>query len=228
METSFQHKIDMAIELIIFDLDGVIVDTAKFHYQSWRSLANELDFDFSEEQNERLKGVSRMDSLNIILEIGGISRSMEEKQALAAQKNREYQKLISGMKKDDILPGVIRLIDQIEERGIKLALGSASKNARSILKYIELYDRFPVIIDGTVITKAKPDPQVFTTGADEHGVHYENVLVIEDSVAGVQAAKKAGMLTLGIGDQSVLSEADWVIPGFEKVQLSDIITRFEN
>ena len=216
----------MELKAIIFDLDGVIVDTAKFHYKAWRALANDLGFDLTKEQNEQLKGVSRMESLDIILSIGGIDLSLEKKTDLAAQKNANYQDMIKSLEPGDMLPGVESLIRQIKEAELSMGLGSASKNARTILEYIGIRDQFDVIVDGTNITRAKPDPQVFELGADEMGVPYNQVMVVEDSISGIQAANKVGMFSLGIGEEHTLDMADCVLPGFDGVDLAQLKNLF--
>ena len=153
------------IKACIFDLDGVIVDTAKYHFQAWRRLANELGFDFSEADNEQLKGVSRMESLEIILKWGGVTLSEEQKLEWADRKNEWYKVLISNMTPDEILPGVPEFLAQLQSHGIRIALGSASKNALPVIESIGLGPLFEVVIDGTHTTRSKPDPQVFLLAA---------------------------------------------------------------
>ncbi|MBK5208114.1 MAG: beta-phosphoglucomutase [Flavobacteriaceae bacterium] len=194
----------------IFDLDGVIVDTAKYHYLAWRNLANALNFDFTEEQNELLKGVSRVKSLEILLEIGKIKLPEEKKQALLLQKNKEYLEYVNKMTADEILPGVNDLLNFLEVNDIKYALGSASKNAPLILEKVGLLHRFTAIVDGNDVSKAKPDPEVFLIGAKKLGMNPENCVVVEDAIAGIQAANTAKMISIGIGDAKVLKEADYV------------------
>jgi beta-phosphoglucomutase len=193
---------------VLFDLDGVIVDTAKHHYIAWRALARELGFEFTEQDNERLKGVSRMDSLNILLEVGGLTLPEDKKQQLATQKNEQYVKAIKQMDASDILPGVTDFLKALKEAGIPFALGSASKNAPIILKQIGLYDAFDAIVDGNVIEKAKPDPEVFLKGAELLGVDPQDCVVFEDAQAGIEAGKNAGMYVVGVGDPKVLTGAD--------------------
>ncbi|NOR27079.1 MAG: beta-phosphoglucomutase [Lutibacter sp.] len=193
----------------IFDLDGVIVDTAKYHYLAWRNLANSLDFDFSEEQNEQLKGVSRVKSLEILLEIGKIKLSEEKKETLLIEKNKEYLEYVYKMTSDEILPGVNQLLTFLEINNIKFVLGSASKNAQLILKKVGLLERFTAIVDGNDVSKAKPNPEVFLIGAKKLNMNAENCVVVEDAIAGVQAANTANMVSIGIGDENVLSEADY-------------------
>jgi beta-phosphoglucomutase len=207
----------------IFDLDGVVVDTAKYHYQAWKRLAKEMGFDFTEQDNERLKGVSRMRSLDILLEIGGLSKSQEEKEAMATKKNEWYREYILKMEPDEILPGVQDFFVELKNEGIKIALGSASKNAVTILEQIGLKETFDAIIDGTKVEKAKPDPEVFLKGAKEIGLMPEECVVFEDAEAGVEAAKSGKMKCVGVGDPEILGKADIVIPGFRNFHLIDLL-----
>ncbi|MCD8500839.1 MAG: beta-phosphoglucomutase [Bacillaceae bacterium] len=209
-----------SVKACIFDLDGVIVDTAKFHYLAWRRLANELGFDFSEEDNERLKGVSRMDSLNILLEIGGKTLDDETKEELAQKKNDWYVELISDMDETEILPGVKQFLTSLKDAGIKISLGSASKNAKSILTRIGLIEMFDAIVDGTDIDKAKPDPQVFLLGAEALKLDPSECVVFEDAQSGVEAAINAGMYVIGVGSEDTLGHANEVISSFEEMSLS--------
>lgn len=204
---------------VLFDLDGVIVDTAKHHYIAWRALAHELGFEFTEQDNERLKGVSRMDSLNILLEVGGMTLSEDKKQQLAAQKNDQYVKAIKQMDASDILPGVTAFLDALKEARIKFALGSASKNAPIILNQIGLDHAFDAIVDGNVIDKAKPDPEVFLKGAELLGVAPQNCVVFEDAQAGIEAGKNAGMYVVGVGDRTVLTGADDYVKDLSEMTL---------
>ena len=194
----------------IFDLDGVIVDTAKYHYLAWRNLAKALGFDFTEAQNELLKGVSRIQSLEILLSIGEVELPGAEKEKLLLQKNKEYLEYVNKMTSEEILPGVNDLLNFLEINDIKYALGSASKNAPLILEKVGLLNRFTAIVDGNDVSKAKPDPEVFLIGAKKLGIKPENCVVVEDAIAGVQAANAAKMISIGIGDANVLQEADYV------------------
>jgi beta-phosphoglucomutase len=206
------------IKGVIFDLDGVIVDTAKFHFLAWKKLANDLGFDFTELQNEELKGVSRVRSLEKILEWGNTSLSKDEFTEKMAVKNDNYLSYLTNMTSADILPGVSTVIDFLMEQKVPFALGSASKNARPILKKTDLMDKFHAIVDGNDVSKAKPDPEVFIIAAEKIGVAQENCLVFEDSVAGVQAANIAGMISIGIGEKDVLHEADFIFSSFEEIE----------
>ncbi len=202
----------------IFDLDGVIVDTAKYHFLAWQNLANSLGISFSSAQNEQLKGVSRVRSLEKILEWGNKTISEEEFTTLMTKKNEEYLVYISKMDTSEILPDVPRVLDSLISKEQAIALGSASKNARVILDKVQLTDKFQAIVDGTNVSKAKPDPEVFLIGAKELGISPENCVVFEDSVAGIQAANRANMISIGIGDPKVLHEADYIFSDFTEIK----------
>lgn len=202
------------ISACIFDLDGVVVDTAKYHYIAWKSLANELGFDFTEEDNERLKGVSRMTSLDILLSIGSVELDQKTKLELADKKNKNYVEYILKMTPDEILPGVKEFMNELRSNGVKIALGSASKNAMTILNQLELTDYFDAIVDGTHVSNAKPDPEVFLKGAELLNVSPSECVVFEDAEAGVEAAINGNMKCVGIGSPNVLGKANIVVPGF--------------
>ncbi|MEO1436089.1 MAG: beta-phosphoglucomutase [Bacteroidota bacterium] len=210
------------IKACIFDLDGVIVDTAKYHFAAWRRLANSLGFDFTEKENEKLKGVSRIQSLKLILTWGGITKSDEEIQELASIKNEWYLEYVRKMDEREILPGVIRLLDELKAQHIRIALGSASKNAPTILNQIGLAHYFEAIIDGNSVQKSKPDPEVFLLGAKALDCDPVHCVVFEDAAKGVQAAKAANMLAIGVGTPESLPLADHVIPGFEHFSLTNL------
>jgi beta-phosphoglucomutase len=203
------------IKACLFDLDGVVVDTARYHYIAWKEIAEGLGFHFSENDNERLKGVSRMESLDILLEVGKLQLNQVQKGDLAERKNNLYVSYIREMTPDEILPGVIQFLDELRDNNILIALGSASKNALAILGKINLTHKFNAVIDGNKVSKAKPDPEVFLKGAAELGVRPEDCLVFEDAQAGIDAARNAGMYAIGIGRPENLKNADFVIPGFE-------------
>jgi beta-phosphoglucomutase len=212
----------MQFKSALFDLDGVIVDTAIYHFQAWRRLANELGFDFTEHQNEQLKGISRMESLDLILSWGNVKLTETEKHYWAAKKNDWYLELITHMTPKEILPGVIDFLNELKESKIKIALGSASKNSKMILNKIDLLHFFDAIIDGNNITKGKPDPQVFLLGAKATGSLPNECVVFEDAQAGIQAAKAGGMFAVGIGDKKVLSQADIVVKSMEDITLTEL------
>ena len=210
---------------LLFDLDGVIVDTAKYHFLAWKALADELKIPFNEQDNERLKGVSRMASFEIILELGHRTMTTEEKQRNCDRKNALYVSYIQKLTRNDILPGVESFLTRARKAGYKIALGSASKNSPLILERLGITDLFDAVVDGTKVSKAKPDPEVFLAGAAELGVDPAQCVVFEDAAAGVQAAHLAGMKAVGIGDPAVLRQADVVLPGFGGMDPGELLAR---
>ncbi len=210
------------MKAFIFDLDGVIVDTAKYHYMAWKQLANELGFDFSQEQNEQLKGVSRVRSLEILLDIGKIQLSEKRKKNLLKEKNTQYLEYIAQMNESEILPGIKNLLIHLKENKIPFALGSASKNARLILRILNLYDLFDIIVDGNDVSTAKPDPEVFLIAAKRLNIKPEDCIVIEDAIAGIQAANLAQMTSIGIGDNKVLKEANYIFKSTNELTIDFI------
>ncbi|HYG56673.1 MAG TPA: beta-phosphoglucomutase [Symbiobacteriaceae bacterium] len=207
------------IQACLFDLDGVIVDTARYHYIAWKRIADELGFDFTEYDNERLKGVSRVRSLEILLEIGHLSLDPAAKERLAARKNQWYVDMISQMGPSEILPGARRFLDELRAGGVKTGLGSASKNAMTILRNIGMVDCFDVIIDGTKTSTAKPDPEVFLLGARALQVAPGQCVVFEDAEAGIEAAIRAGMYAVGVGSPATLSRAHLVVRSLADMSL---------
>lgn len=197
----------------IFDLDGVLVDTAKYHYKAWKMLAQKLGFDFTMLDNERLKGVSRMQSLEILLEIGGITVTEEKKNELAELKNACYVSLIEKIDEKELLMGAKDYLNLLKENGVRIALGSASKNAMMILNNLGIVELFDAIIDGNKVSRTKPDPEVFTKAVHALGLSPSECVVFEDAVAGIEAAKNARIATIGIGDRMVLRDADFVVKG---------------
>lgn len=210
------------ITTCIFDLDGVIVDTAVYHYKAWRQMANDLGFDFSELQNEKLKGVSRIDSLRLILGWGNVAKQEEEIQALAKHKNDAYLAMIEQMTPENLLPGAHDFLIAAKEKGYKVVLGSASKNARIILDKTGVLPLFDAIVDGNIVTASKPDPQVFLRGAELLNERPGHCVVFEDAEAGIEAAKRAGMHTVGIGSPDILHGADILVSGLNKITIADI------
>ena len=206
----------------IFDLDGVIVDTAKYHFLAWQNLAKSIDIDFTHEQNEQLKGVSRVKSLEKILEWGNKTISEELFTSLMGKKNEEYLSFISKMTDEEILPDVPRVLDYLIEKAQPISLGSASKNARPILEKVHLLSKFNAIVDGNDVSKAKPNPEVFLIAAQHLNMKPEDCIVFEDSVAGVQAANTANMISIGIGEKEVLHEADYIFSDFTEIENSFI------
>lgn len=211
------------MKAVIFDLDGVVVNTAKYHYLAWKKLAAELGFEFEEVHNERLKGVSRMESLNIVLEVGGITGlTEEEKRELADRKNRYYLEMIAKLDQSEILPGIREFLDRLHEEGYKTALGSASKSGGMILEKLGLSGRFDVIVDGNLVEKPKPDPEVFVKGAQLLHIPCEECVVVEDARAGVEAAHAGNMKCIGIGSSEILGEAELVVSDTTKLLQVDL------
>lgn len=201
----------------IFDLDGVIVDTAKYHFLAWQKLAKSLDIDFTEEENEQLKGVSRVRSLEKILEWGDKTISEALFNDLMGKKNDDYLSYIATMDENEILPDVPRVLNMLRHANQPIALGSASKNARTILDRVHLKSLFDAIVDGNDVSKAKPDPEVFLIAAREINIKPEDCIVFEDSVAGVQAANTANMISIGIGSKDILGDAQFVFNDFTEI-----------
>jgi beta-phosphoglucomutase len=210
------------IKACIFDLDGVIVDTAVYHYKAWKRLANELGFDLTEADNEKLKGVSRTRSLELILQWGGITKTPAEQEVLADRKNAWYVEMINKMTPDEILPGAKEFLVACRDAGLKTALGSASKNSGTILEKVDIAGLFDAIIDGNKVSKPKPDPEVFLKGAEALGIEPAYCVVFEDAIAGIEAAKNGGMEAVGIGSPLVLSEADLVVSGLNEMSLEKL------
>ncbi len=212
----------------IFDLDGVLVDTAKYHYLAWQKIAHELGIEFTPEHNEELKGVSRVRSLDIILGLGKIEATQEQKDKWLVQKNEDYLSYLISMDEGEILPGVLPVLNYLKQKNQLVALGSASKNARPILEKTNTMRFFDAIVDGNDVTNAKPDPEVFVRAAQLVGVPNEKAVVFEDSVAGVQAANIAHMTSVGIGDESVLKEARYLFRDFTYIDTAFIDCLIKN
>jgi beta-phosphoglucomutase len=212
------------IKACIFDLDGVIVDTAKYHYLAWKELSDEMGFEFTEIDNERLKGVSRMASLDILLSIGGIELSEDKKLELADHKNKQYLNFVTNMPPDDILPGAREFLNEVRAAGIKTALGSASKNALTILNRLGLTQLFDAIIDGNKVSKAKPDPEVFLKGAEALMIDPKYCVVFEDAEAGIEAAIAGNMKCVGIGSPENVGKANIVIEGLHQMTIQMLET----
>jgi len=212
----------------IFDLDGVIVDTAKYHFLAWQRIANQLGIEFTHEHNEQLKGVSRVRSLDIILELGNVQASQEDKNKWLVQKNDEYLTYLVDMDQSEILPGVIPVLQFLKDNNQGIALGSASKNAKPILEKTGIMSYFDVIVDGNDVSNAKPDPEVFLQAARLLNTSNENAIVFEDSVAGIQAANIAKMTSIGIGEKNVLHEAKYIFNDFTEMNTSFIDALIKN
>ena len=212
----------MNIEAVIFDLDGVIVTTDDYHYEAWKKIADQENIYFDREINERLRGVSRMESLDIILEKSSKIYNEEEKIELATRKNDYYKNLLENLTKEDILPGILETLNYLENKKIKTAIGSSSKNTMFILNKIGLTNRFDAIVDGTMIKNSKPDPEVFLQAAEKVGIKAEKCLVVEDADAGVEAGKRAGMRVLGVGSAKNNENADYKSENMEEFNIASI------
>lgn len=212
----------MNTKAFIFDLDGVIVDTAKHHFIAWQKIATALGIEFTLEHNEQLKGVSRVRSLELILELGKVTASQEDKNKWLIQKNENYLSYLVDMDESELLPGILPILKYLKENNQKIALGSASKNARPILEKTGILHYFDAIVDGNDVSNAKPDPEVFLQAAKLLGISNENSIVFEDSVAGIQAANTAKMTSIGIGENKILFEADFIFEDFTKINIEFI------
>lgn len=199
------------IKACIFDLDGVIVDTARYHFLAWKRLANELGIEFTEADNERLKGVSRIRSMEILMEIGGITLSQHDKETQANRKNAWFVDYVERMMPEEIFPGVKSLIQQLRLKGIKVGLASSSKNAKTVIQLLHIQNEFETVVDGNMITHSKPDPEIFLLAAKKLDVEPKNCLVFEDAEAGVEAALAAGMKCVGVGSPALLNKANKVV-----------------
>ena len=215
----------MNIEAVIFDLDGVIVTTDDYHYEAWKKIADQENIYFDREINERLRGVSRMESLDIILEKSSKIYNEEEKIELATRKNDYYKNLLENLTKEDILPGILETLKLLEDKKIKTAIGSSSKNTIFILNKIGLIDKFDAIVDGTMIKNSKPAPEVFLQAAEKVGIKTEKCLVIEDADAGVEAGKRAGMRVLGVGSAKNNENADYKSENMEEFNIASIFLK---
>lgn len=213
----------------VFDLDGVITDTARFHYQAWAKIAqDDMGITINPSVNEQLKGVSRMDSLNVILKFGQRENDFTEaeKEALATKKNDYYVQLISNMTPADILPGIQDFLDQLKAEGYQMSLASASKNAPRILNGLQLTDYFDQIVDPASLHAGKPDPEIFAKGAALLGLKPTEVVGLEDAFAGIQSINGAGEFSVGIGDPAILNEADLNFTSTAEISLDQIKSAF--
>jgi beta-phosphoglucomutase len=208
------------IKAFIFDLDGVVVDTAKYHYLAWQRLAKSLGFEISPKDNERLKGVSRMASLEIVLSVGGIRATETEKEAYAERKNAWYREYLSTMDASEVLPGARLFIEGSRRLGLGTAIASASKNAGTIVEATGIAALFDAIADGYQAARAKPAPDIFLRAAEMLGARPSACVVFEDAAAGVEGAIAAGMTAVGIGDPAVLGAAALVLPGFSGLDVA--------
>jgi len=207
----------------LFDLDGVICDTAKYHYLAWKRLADMLGIPFDEKANEAFKGVSRMRCMELLLEFGNRTADDEEKVRLADMKNEWYVEYLHDLDRSELLPGALEVLEECRRRGIKTAICSASKNAPLILSRLEITDYFNAVIDGNKVTKAKPDPEVFLLGAKELGVEPAECVIFEDSLAGVQAGISENIFVVGIGKPENLPGADIVVENLSYLDVDSLL-----
>lgn len=217
---SAAHSTQPQIQGVIFDLDGVLTDTAEYHYRAWKRLADEEEIPFDREANENLRGVPRRESLLAI--IGDRPYSEAQIQEMMERKNRYYVESIQGISSKDLLPGALDLLDELRQLGIKVAIGSASKNARSVVESLGIADRIDAIADGHSVTHSKPAPDLFLYAAEQIGVEPENCMVVEDAASGIEAGLAAGMETVGLGPAERVGAADVVLPDLKGVHFADL------
>lgn len=213
------------MKAFIFDLDGVLTDTAEFHYQAWKKLGERIGISFGREFNEQLKGISRMESLERILAYGNKEEAFtdEEKKKLAAEKNEDYKELITQITPKDLLPGIPEFLDDIKGSGIRMAIASASRNAPVILERLGIMKEFDAIVDPAKLQRGKPDPEIFLTGAELLGVQPSECVGIEDAEAGIEAINAAGMFSVGVGTPQSMKEADYSVEHTDQLSLSAIL-----
>ncbi|WP_449402554.1 beta-phosphoglucomutase [Exiguobacterium artemiae] len=215
------------MKAFIFDLDGVITDSAEYHYLAWKALGEDLGISLDREFNETLKGVSRTESLERILRLGHRENdfSPEEKEQLASKKNMHYVSLISKITSADILPGIETFLSELKEAGYKIGMASASKNAQMVTRQLGLLHAFDHIVDAATVVNSKPHPEVFLRAAKALAVEPKDCVGVEDAVAGIEAIRAAGMFAIGIGDRNVLTEADLVFTDTRDLTLANVLTR---
>lgn len=212
------------VRAVLFDLDGVLVSTDRFHYQAWKEMADREGIEFDYQTNHRLRGVSRMQSLEIILEKATRQYTDEQKEAMAASKNDTFQRLIETLTPDDWLPGARELVVGLRQKGILCAVCSSSKNAPRILERLQGTELFETIVDGSMIERTKPDPEIFLLGASRLGLSPEQCVVFEDAESGIEAARAAGMRCIGVGEESTLGKADRVEPDTSHVTVDEVLS----
>ena len=217
----------MDVKAFIFDLDGVIVETSSYHYEAWKRIAFKANgYHLTKEDNDLLKGVSRIKSLDIILDLANATVDQELKDALLIEKNEDYLDLIKDLKQKDLLSGALDFLEASQQAGIKIGLGSASKNARLVLEATDIIQMFEAIVDGTNVIKGKPDPEVFLKGADLLGFKPNEIVVFEDALKGVQAAKAGGFHSVGINIETKLTAFN--LSSFENITPHEVIERIQN
>ena len=207
----------------IFDLDGVITETSEYHYMAWKTVCKKIGYDLTRKKNEELKGVNRKKCLDMIMEWGNIRLSEKEIESLLETKNNIYKDYIKDLNENDVCEGVLNFINDAIKNNIKIALYSASRNAKRILCQLKIIDLFTVIIDGNNVSNAKPDPEGFKIAADLTKTNSKDCVVFEDSISGIEGANKLNMYTVGIGSRDVLKNADVVYKGFKNLKIKDIV-----
>ena len=212
----------MKHELALFDLDGVIVDTAKYHFIAWRKIAKCFNYELKTEDNQKLKGLSRADSLNQILNLANITLDPSSFIIYLEKKNQDYLNYVREITVDDILPGILEALDFLDKKRIKIALGSASKNAKLILEQLEITSFFKIVVDGNQVKKSKPHPEVFLKASMGIGINSKKCVVFEDSQSGIIAAKAAGMTAVAIGDKNDFANYDYCYPNFSSINTSEL------
>ena len=215
----------MEIKGLIFDLDGVIADTDRLHFLTWQKLIHGIGGQLNETQYKKLKGVSRMETMDLILLWNSIGLIPEHKEILAKRKNQWYQQMIADLQPSDALPGAIPFLRRAKTNGYKIALGSASENARFVLEALDIISLFDVIIDGTQTNRSKPDPQVFNMGAEQLNLHPREIIVFEDGIRGIEAALAGGFAAVGIGAEDDFPNAHLVIPGWVDQDLEELMAQ---
>ncbi len=221
------EPVSQAYGAVIFDLDGVITDTARYHYLSWKRLADGLGIPFDKQFNERLKGVDRMGSLELILSQSPRAFPATEKVRLAEEKNDYYRQLVAAMTPADLLPGALPALETVRASGLKIGLASVSKNAPTVLDRLGIADRFDYVVDARTVAKGKPDPEIFLQAAHRLGVDPDQCIGVEDAVVGIQAIKAAGMYAVGVGDATALKQADLVIPSLLAFRIAEVLAQAE-
>ncbi|WP_409272812.1 beta-phosphoglucomutase [Neobacillus sp. SCS-31] len=215
------------LQAVIFDMDGVIVDTYEFYYLANKKLANMLGLPFTRKDNEKFRGISRMDIVEAMVKQAGKTMATSEKLALAEEKNRHYKELLNAINEEAVMPGIKRLIDELKEHNIKIAIASSSTNSERVLKKIGLFEKFDYIVDATKLTKGKPDPEIFLKAAEYLKVSAENCAAIEDGAAGLQAIKKTPMFSVGIGETLLEEKPDWYVDSTSEITFQELVKRYE-
>ena len=210
------------IKACIFDLDGVLVDTAHYHFLAWKRLAKEFDYELTEEINEELKGVSRMKSLEIVLNHANVSLENQKKELMADRKNTWFTEYVHNMNPDELFPGVRELFGRLKKDNIRIALASSSKNAQTIIEILGIQNEFEAVVDGTMIVHSKPDPEIFLLAAKKLNLNPADCVVFEDAEAGVEAALAAGMKCVGIGNPAKLKKANRIVDAIQNFNYSDL------